>query len=79
MTSAGVDSMKEGLRAKFTQNQVLKKELLSTGKKTLVECTRDTTWGCGFHLHSKDADTPDNWTGGNLLGDLLMELRRDLH
>lgn len=77
-TSRGVDAMREALHAKFSQNPDLKEELLSTRGITLVECTRDKTWGCGLNFHSKEADDPNNWDGGNQLGELLAELRQTI-
>lgn len=56
------------LVAKFTQNENLKKVLLDTGDKILVENSPyDYYWGCG-----------KNETGENRLGKLLMHLRNKL-
>ena len=57
--------MKKSLFYKFTQNDDLKKLLLSTGNSTLIEHTKnDSYWG----------DNLDG-TGKNMLGTLLMETR----
>lgn len=57
--------MYEGLKLKFTQNADLKKQLLETGDRELIEHTRkDKYWGDG-----------GNGTGKNRLGILLMKLR----
>jgi ribA/ribD-fused uncharacterized protein len=62
------DIMREALAAKFTQHTDLRSLLLSTGEAELVEHTsRDRYW----------ADGGDG-TGKNRLGELLMELRRQL-
>ena len=62
------DIMREALRAKFTQHPALKSLLLKTGDTELVEHTaNDSYWGDG-----------GNGTGGNRLGQLLMELRDQL-
>ncbi|HEY8559475.1 MAG TPA: NADAR family protein [Pyrinomonadaceae bacterium] len=62
------DIMREALRAKFTQNEKLKKILLETGDATLVEhTTNDSYWGDG-----------GDGSGKNMLGKLLMELREEL-
>jgi N-glycosidase YbiA len=62
------DVMREALRAKFTQNEELKKILLETGDAILVEHTaNDNYWGDG-----------GNGSGRNMLGILLMELRDEL-
>lgn len=56
-----------GLRAKFTQNENLKKKLLETGDRILREHTgRDKYWG----------DGGKKFTGKNRLGFLLMEVRQ---
>jgi len=74
----GINAMKEALHAKFSQNPDLKEFLMSTRGTTLVECTRDKTWGCGHNLYSKEADDPNNWDGSNQLGELLIELRQTI-
>lgn len=59
--------MREALRAKFTQNEDLKKILLETGDATLVEHTaNDNYWGDG-----------GDGNGKNMLGKLLIELREE--
>lgn len=61
--------MKRALKAKFTQHEHLRRLLLSTGDKKLVEDSpTDYFWGCG-----KDR------RGENHLGRLLMELRKELN
>lgn len=57
--------MKKALRAKFTQNEALKKLLLETGDRPLVEANpTDSYWGYGRTKQGK-----------NRMGILLMELR----
>ena len=41
---------KEGIRAKFEQNPQLLHMLLNTGKKTIVESSKDDVWGTGIPL-----------------------------
>ena len=61
--------MREALRAKFTQHPRLFSLLLATGDANLVEHTNnDSYWGDG-----------GDGTGRNRLGELLMELRGQLH
>jgi ribA/ribD-fused uncharacterized protein len=61
------DIMREALRAKFTQHQVLRSLLLETSDAELIEhTTNDSYW----------ADGGDG-TGKNRLGQLLMELREE--
>jgi len=60
--------MREAIKAKFTQNDVLKKLLLSTKGKDLVEANpTDNYWGTGRGKK-----------GQNKMGKLLMELRSTL-
>ena len=60
--------MLKALRAKFTQNEILKKLLVSTSDAILVEHTQnDKYWADG-----------GNDTGLNMLGKLLMQVRTEL-
>ncbi len=66
--SVKVQVMREALRAKFTQHEDLQELLLSTGDAKLVEHTaNDHYWGDG-----------GNGRGDNMLGRLLMQLRKQL-
>src|SRR5215218_28349 len=66
--SAKVAVMREALLAKFEQHPQLRELLLSTADAKLVEHTeRDDYWGDG-----------GNGSGRNMLGQLLMEVRRRL-
>ena len=60
--------MRKAVLAKFSQNEEIKKLLLSTGKEIIIEKTfNDYYWGCG-----KDG------SGKNMLGIILMEVREKL-
>ena len=73
------DVVKEGVLLKFSQNPDLAKKLLSTGDSLLAECAvRDTIWGIGISMRSKNRTNPDMWKGQNLLGKILMEVREIL-
>jgi ribA/ribD-fused uncharacterized protein len=73
------DIVKAGNLYKFGQHQALKKFLLSTGDRVLVEASPvDTIWGIGLAADSPDADNPTRWQGPNLLGFALMEVRDQL-
>ena len=62
------DVMLKALHMKFTQHDKLKRKLLETGDKTLVEHTsNDSYWGDG-----------GDGSGRNTLGKLLMQVRKDL-
>ncbi|CAA6806844.1 MAG: Unknown protein [uncultured Sulfurovum sp.] len=60
--------MHNALISKFRQNEILKEELLSTGKSYIVEnAVDDDYWGCG-----------SDGKGHNILGRLLMYVRDEL-
>ena len=62
------DVMLKCLRAKFTQHKDLKKMLLDTGERNLIEHTfNDSYWGDG-----------GDGSGQNKLGKLLMQVRKEL-
>lgn len=63
-----LERMREVLFAKFTQNRKLAEKLLATGDKVLIEASKtDAYWGIGR-----------KGTGENMLGKLLMEVRKTL-
>lgn len=64
---------------KFTQHEDLKQRLLQTGQKTLAEASpEDLIWGIGFEADAPEAVLPEKWTGQNLLGKALMQVRKQL-
>jgi ribA/ribD-fused uncharacterized protein len=66
----------QGNLYKFEQNDKLKKELLATGSKTLVEGSPyDKIWGVGLKYDDPKILNSDNWQGENLLGKALMKVR----
>lgn len=69
-----------GLLAKFSQNPDLRKQLLNTKNAYLVECAHsDKTWACGIRLNEPERFDATKWTGQNILGFALMEVRRMLN
>jgi ribA/ribD-fused uncharacterized protein len=65
-----------GLLAKFNQNEELHEKLLETKESFLVECTHsDTIWACGKRLCEPDRLVASKWSGQNILGFSLMEVR----
>lgn len=65
--------------AKFSQNSSLKRDLLSTGDKTIVEGSPfDKVWGVGLHWDDDKILDEKNWRGENLLGKVLMQVRNKL-
>lgn len=71
--------VKRGVRAKFMQNPDILDTLLSTGNKVLAEASlKDTKWGIGVSVDDADRYIVRKWTGKNLLGRILMEVRDEL-
>jgi ribA/ribD-fused uncharacterized protein len=69
----------DGNRAKFGQNAGLRRRLLDTGEAILAEANpKDFIWGIGLAEDDPAALDPANWEGQNLLGEILMAVRREL-
>lgn len=69
----------EGLLAKFSQNESLKRDLLDTGDALLAECAaKDCIWGIGLSMTDPRRFDPSQWRGQNLLGYTLMMTRSKL-
>jgi hypothetical protein len=69
----------DGLMAKFSQNNDLKKRLLATGDCILAECAvKDVIWGIGLSMKDHDRFDVNKWRGKNLLGLALMKVREEL-
>ncbi len=69
----------EGLLAKFSQNEILREQLLSTGDAILVECAlKDRIWGIGRAMNDPQIFDINSWNGQNLLGYTLMLVRKKL-
>ena len=71
--------VKRGVKAKFSQNEDIRKVLLNTGNELLAECSPyDKKWGIGIDINDPDRLIVSNWKGKNLLGRILMEVREEL-
>ena len=66
------EAMYQSVFAKFSQNDFLKKRLLDTGDQKLIEGNtwNDKTWGAVWD--------GNKWDGKNLLGKILMRVRKEL-
>lgn len=70
------DIVVKGNLLKFSQNEKLKKQLLDTGDKVLVEGSPyDKIWGVGLKWDDPKILDEKNWKGENLLGKALMKVR----
>ncbi|MDY2856834.1 MAG: NADAR family protein [Oscillospiraceae bacterium] len=69
----------EGLLAKFSQNESLKKQLKATNGSILAECAvKDRIWGIGLSMNDPNRLDINRWKGQNLLGYTLMMVRERL-
>lgn len=61
---------------KFGQHEAMRRFLLDTGDRVLVEASPvDRIWGIGLTADDERATQPQRWNGLNLLGFALMEVR----
>jgi ribA/ribD-fused uncharacterized protein len=64
---------------KYQASPILRQKLLATANLTLVEANpRDLIWSCGLSADNPDIFNVSKWTGQNLLGDVLMQVRKEL-
>lgn len=62
--------------SKFTSDEKLRKYIISTGDKHLVEASPyDAIWGVKLAVNDPRVNNPANWRGTNWLGEVLMEVR----
>ena len=64
--------------AKFSQNRHCRTHLLDTKDTILAESGPDRTWGTGIKMTEPDAFDKQKWPGENLLGNILMRIRKEL-
>ncbi|KAJ8600801.1 hypothetical protein CTAYLR_010000 [Chrysophaeum taylorii] len=65
--------------AKFSQNDEIRRCLVSTQSKILAEASPyDKIWGIGLDASDPRAKDPRNWPGENHLGEALMFVREKL-
>ena len=72
--------MYEGMKAKFTDIQAsgAKDYLFCTKDRVIGEATRNTVWGTGIPIGDSNATDNNKWTGANITGLMLMDLRDKL-
>lgn len=72
------DIILDALRAKFSQNVILKNCLCATGQREIGEASLNERWGIGMTLDSPDILDVSKWNvNGNLLGKSLMRIRQE--
>jgi len=73
------DIVFQGNLLKFSQNQELKEFLINTKQRVLVEASpKDKIWGIGLSQRNIYLENPTKWQGKNLLGFVLMRVRKEL-
>ncbi len=71
--------IRPSLEEKFKQNNHARDVLLSTGTRDIAECSpHDTIMGIGIAIHDDRRLDKGNW-GGNLMGNLLVDIRDGLN
>ncbi|MEV4152087.1 NADAR family protein [Nocardia salmonicida] len=76
---ARFDIVVAGSVAKFGQDDALRRYLVGTGSRVLVEASPvDRIWGIGLAADDPGATDPLRWRGLNLLGFALMRAREEL-
>lgn len=71
--------VEKGNYFKFSQNEELKKHLLSTENNIIAEASPyDAIWGIKMRKDDIGVDNPFNWKGTNYLGFALMSVRERL-
>jgi len=74
-----IPAMYLAVQHKFAQNSWLSKQLLDTENKVLVEASPyDKIWGIGLAEGDPEAQDESKWKGTNLLGKVLMDVRKEL-
>ena len=69
----------EGLLAKFSQNELLRRRLKMTEQMIFAECAvKDRVWGIGLSVNDPMRFDINAWKGKNLLGYSLMMVRDNL-
>ena len=65
-------------REKFAQVLYARDTLLSTNKLSIGVATKDPKFGIGFHINDPSAFDETKWTGKNLFGNVLKQIRSEL-
>ena len=69
----------KGVFEKFRQNPELRKRLERTGEEVIAECAvKDKIWGIGLSMKDEDRFCVERWKGQNMLGKILMDVRKDI-
>ena len=68
-----------GVIEKFLQHPELAEKLEKTGDEIIAECAvKDRIWGIGLSMKDENRYCIDKWRGQNLLGEILMQVRKEI-
>lgn len=73
-----VDVMRKILRLKATFSPEFRQALIESGDMILAEATGNMFWATGLSVYMTAHSKPESWHGENMLGKLLMDLRKEL-
>ena len=68
----------EGIMQKYLENKQARRTLLATKNKTIVECTKDSVWGCGKPLSDESCLDKSLWINQGIMGEMLECIRQSL-
>ena len=68
----------DGIMQKYLENKHARRTLLATKNKTIVECTKDSVWGCGKPLSDELCLNKSLWINQGIMGEMLESIRQSL-
>jgi ribA/ribD-fused uncharacterized protein len=72
-------TMAAAVKAKIMQHPEIRDKLKTTGVRPIGEASaRDKYWGIGTSAETSKAADPSKWPGKNVLGKILMDIRKEL-
>ena len=68
----------DGIKQKYLENHHARRTLLLTKSKTIVECTKDSVWGCEKPLSDETCLDKSLWVNQGIMGEILESIRQEL-
>ena len=68
----------DGIKQKYLENNHARRILLATKNKTIVECTKDSVWGCGKPLSDESCLNKSLWINQGIMGEMLESIRQSI-
>ena len=72
------EAIEPGLYNKFKANRICRNMLLSTGERSIGEATTEDPWGVGMRLDHPEILNQRKWSGKNIIGNILQNIRSRL-